>query len=128
MFTLYKFFSRGVGVVSTTTITKGTLIGYYYSKNIIPSEKNRLLFNGWVETYPLGRFLNHSIDCNLNLILDKDVVMIYSAELIHPGIELTVNYIQAVDLIKLPDHLIIKYGIKNFGYEEEIIDLNKPLI
>lgn len=128
MFTLYKFSTKGIGVVSTTVIPKGTFIGHYYSKNIIPSEKNRLLHDGWVETYPLGRFLNHNMKSNLRLILDKDVVMIYSDQIININEELTVNYLKAVNLINLPDRLIAKYGIKNFEYEEELIDLSKSFI
>lgn len=128
MYNFYKFTTRGVGIVSTVPIVGGTLVGEYYSKNIQITPNTRHVYDGWIETSPLGRFLNHSPQSNLRLILEKNAVKAYAVEDIAPEVELTVNYIEAANTINLPNSYRVKYNFYNFTYENENIFIQKAFI
>jgi hypothetical protein len=128
MYSLYKFQTRGIGVISDMDIIKDTFIGNYFSKNEQLTPNSRLIYNGWVETNPLGRYLNHNINSNLYLIKKDNVIELYTNENIFAHTELTINYMDIIELIDLPEHLILEYGISDFNYIEETINLNKNII
>lgn len=128
MFTFHRFKSRGIGLVATQNIKQGTFLGDYYSKIINVTSNTRHVYNGWIETYPLGRFLNHNPSCNLELVLKKNRVELFTAEDILENTELTVNYLSAANLINLPEHLRIDYHFQDFQFLEETLNFSKNLI
>jgi hypothetical protein len=68
MFRKYNFKSRGVGIISSKLIPSNTFIGNYFTKTETITTESRLIYEGWVETNPLGRYLNHNRISNCNLI------------------------------------------------------------
>jgi hypothetical protein len=128
MFKKYKFNSRGVGIISSKIIPFNTLIGNYFTKSEPITNKSRLIYEGWVETNPLGRYLNHNRNSNCNLILNKDIIEIYTNREISVFEELTVNYLDVIDIIELPIRLKNKYGIYDFDYIEEEVIIKQDLI
>ncbi len=128
MYSLYNFETRGLGVISNTFIQKGTYVGNYFSKNEPITLKSRLIYDGWIETNPLGRYLNHNLDSNLNFVKKKDVVELITNSDINQYTELTVNYLQISELIEMPEELKIKFGICNYEYIEEQIKIQKNIL
>ncbi len=128
MYSLYRFKTRGIGVVSTIDIPNGTFIGNYLSKKEQLTSESRLIYDGWIETNPLGRYLNHNSDSNLYLIKNGDNIELYSKYDIKINTELTVDYFEIKNLINLPDSLVLSYEIYNFDYIEEEIVTNKNII
>lgn len=128
MYCLYKFKSRGVGVVSTIDIPKDTFIGNYLSKDEIITSESRFIWDGWVETNPLGRYLNHNIDSNLFFVKNGRFIELYSKVKIKKNTELTVDYTQIVKMIGMPESLVLTYEIYNYDYTEEEIKINKNII
>ncbi len=128
MFKTYKFNSRGIGIISSKIIPINTLIGNYFTKKEPITSESRLIYEGWIETNPLGRYLNHNRTPNCNLILNNDIIEIYTNREIYVFEELTVNYLDVIDIIKLPIRLKNKYGIYDFDYIEEEIVIKKDLI
>lgn len=128
MYSLYKFKHRNIGVVSDINIPYGTYIGNYFSKKEQLSSESRLIYDGWIETNPLGRYLNHNLDCNLSLVKKDDVIELYANRNIPKHTELTVNYTNIVKLINLPESLVLTYEIFNFDYIEEEVIINKSII
>ncbi len=128
MYSLYKFKTRGIGVVSTIDIPNGTFIGNYLSKKEQLTSESRLIYDGWIETNPLGRYLNHNKNSNLRFLKKDDVVEIYSNQNILKNTELTVDYTQIIKLINLSDSLVLTYEIFNYDYIEEEIVTNKNII
>jgi len=128
MFKRYKFNSRGIGIISSKVIPFNTLIGNYFTKSEPITIESRFIYNGWVETNPLGRYLNHNRNPNCNLILNKDSIEIYTNREISVFEELTINYMNVVDLIELPESLIDRYSIIDYDYIEEEIIIQKELI
>lgn len=128
MFKRYKFNSRGIGIISSKVIPFNTLVGNYFTKSEPITIESRFIYNGWVETNPLGRYLNHSRNPNCNLILNKDSIEIYTNKEISIFKELTINYMNVVDLIELPESLIDRYSIIDYDYIEEEIIIQKELI
>ncbi len=128
MFKTYKFNSRGIGIISSKIIPINTLIGNYFTKKEPITSESRLIYEGWIETNPLGRYLNHNRTPNCNLILNNDIIEIYTNREIYVFEELTVNYLDVIDIIKLPIRLKNKYGIYDFNYIEEEIVIKKDLI
>jgi len=128
MFKRYKFNSRGIGIISSKVIPFNTLIGNYFTKSEPITIESRFIYNGWVETNPLGRYLNHNRNPNCNLILNKDSIEIYTNKEISVFEELTINYMNVVDLIELPESLIDRYSIIDYDYIEEEIIIQKELI
>ena len=121
MFAKYNFDSRGIGIISTQIIPKGTTIGNYFSKDEDITEEDRIIYNGWVETNPLGRYINHNRDNNCDLLLSGDTIKLVTNRDIRLHEELTVNYLHIIKAINLPDELVKKYDIKDFDYVDEII-------
>lgn len=128
MFKRYKFNSRGIGIISSKVIPFNTLVGNYFTKSEPITIESRFIYNGWVETNPLGRYLNHNRNPNCNLILNKDSIEIYTNREISVFEELTINYMNVVNLIELPESLIDRYSIIDYDYIEEEIIIQKELI
>ena len=124
MFKKHKFNSRGIGIVTTTEIVSDMYVGDYFTKFEPITFQSRLIYDGWVETNPLGRYLNHNKLSNCRLLLDGDVIRIFTNTKIQQFEELTINYFEVADLIKLPKTLIDKYSIIDYEYIEEPI-INK---
>jgi len=125
MFGKYNFESRGIGIIATSVIPAGTTVGVYFSKNESISEETRMIYNGWIETNPLGRYMNHNRDNNCDLYLSGDVIKLVANRYIRLHQELTVNYLHIIKAINLPEDLVKKYDIRDFDYIEEIIDISK---
>ena len=125
MFTKYNFESRGLGIIATTDIPSQTHIGSYFTKDESVTEENRLIYDGWVETNPLGRYMNHNRDNNCDLYLSGDVIKLVTNRSVRLHQELTVNYLHIIKAMNLPDELVKKYDIRDFDYVEEIINISK---
>lgn len=128
MYSFYNFKNRGIGIISNIDIQKNTYIGEYLSKKEQLSPHSRLIYDGWIETNPLGRFLNHNIDCNLYFVKKENIIELYTLADIHKHTELTVDYTKIQNLINLPDSLVLEYHIFNFDYIEEEIIIQKNII
>ena len=126
MYCLYNFKTRGIGVISN--INADTLIGNYISKNEIISSQSRLIWDGWIETNPLGRYINHNSNSNLYCVKKNNIIQVYSKYEIDKDTELTVNYMEIIKLINLPYELAVSYKIIDFDYIEEKIVINKSII
>ena len=122
MFKLYKFKSRGIGVISTNLIPKNSVIGNYLEN---PSNHNTLvrhIYNGWFETPMFGRYINHNKNPNCDLILKSDRIEIISNKDILPNQEITVNYFDVVEMLEMPIDVVKRHQIANFNYIEEDIE------
>lgn len=128
MYCLYNFKTRGIGVISDININADTLIGNYISKNEIISSQSRLIWDGWIETNPLGRYINHNSNSNLYCVKKNNIIQVYSKYEIDKDTELTVNYMEIIKLINLPHELAVSYKIIDFDYIEEKIVINKSII
>lgn len=128
MYCLYNFKTRGIGVISNININADTLIGNYISKNEIISSQSRLIWDGWIETNPLGRYINHNSNSNLYCVKKNNIIQVYSKYEIDKDTELTVNYMEIIKLINLPHELAVSYKIIDFDYIEEKIVINKSII
>ncbi len=128
MFKRYKFNSRGIGIISSKVIPFNTLVGNYFTKKEPITNESRLIYEGWIETNPLGRYLNHNRTPNCNLILKNDIIQIYTNREISVFEELTVNYLDVINIIELPIRLKNKYGIYDFDYIEEEVVIKQDLI
>ena len=128
MYSLYNFKTRGIGIISTIDIQKDTFIGKYLSKKEQLSSESRLIYNGWIETNPLGRYLNHNQNCNLRFEKKDNVIEVYTNLNIEKYTELTVDYTNIVKLIELPESLVLAYEIFNFDYIEEKVVINKSIL
>lgn len=128
MFKKYKFNTRGIGIISDKHISKDSYIGNYFSKIEPITLDSRLIYEGWVETNPLGRYINHNRTPNCDLLLDDNLIKIYSNKNINQFEELTINYLNVIKLIELPMRLINKYGVYDFDYIEEEIIIKQNLI
>jgi len=128
MYCLYNFKTRGIGVISDININADTLIGNYISKNEIISSQSRLIWDGWIETNPLGRYINHNSNSNLYCVKKNNIIQVYSKYEIDKDTELTVNYMEIIKLINLPYELAVSYKIIDFDYIEEKIVINKSII
>lgn len=124
----YRFNTRGVGIVSNTQIVKDTYIGNCASKFETITKENRIIYNGWIETNPLGRYINHNRTPNCKVILDGDTVKLYSMNNIDIWEELTVNYLDFANVIEMPENLLEKFGIRDFDYIPETIKVETKLI
>jgi hypothetical protein len=128
MVSKYNFKARGIGIISTSNIPINTHIGNYFTKSEPITTESRFIYDGWIETNPFGRYLNHNRNPNCNLVLNDDCIEIYSNYNILPSVELTVNYIEAIQLIKLPIYLQDKYKILDLDYISEEIVIKKVLL
>ena len=125
MFAKYYFESRGLGMISTTPIPAKTQIGTYFTKGESVTDENRLIYDGWVESNPLGRYINHNRNNNCDLYLSGDEIKLVTNRDIRMHEELTVNYLHIIKAINLPEELVKKYDIRDFDYVEEIINFSK---
>lgn len=128
IYSTYRFKTRGVGIISNTQIIKDTYIGNCASKFETITKQSRMMNDGWVETKPLGRYINHNRTPNCKLILDGDFIKLYSIINIDMWEELTMNYFDMAHLLKLSEDLIKKFGIKDFDYIPEVIKVETKLI
>lgn len=128
MYSFYKFETRGIGIISTKDISENTYIGEYLSKNEHLSPHSRLIYDGWIETNPLGRYLNHNSKPNLYFVKRDSVIQLYTKEFIHSNVELTVDYTEVKKIIGLPDSLCLVFEIFDFDYVEEKVVINKNII
>jgi hypothetical protein len=125
MFTKYNFESRGLGMIATTEIPAKTQIGTYFTKGESVTDENRLIYDGWVESNPLGRYMNHNRNNNCDLYLSGDTINLVTNRDVRMHEELTVNYLHIIKAINIPEELVKKYDIRDFDYVEEIIDISK---
>ncbi len=121
MFKKYNFKTRGVGLISTQEIPIGVFIGNYFTKFEPVTTESRFIYNGWIETNPFGRYLNHNRKSNCDLILNNNVIEIHTKKEIKEFEELTINYLDVIRLISLPQSLIDRYSISDYDYIEETI-------
>lgn len=128
MFKQYKFNSRGIGIISSKIIPLNTLVGNYFTKKEPITTESRLIYNGWIETNPLGRYLNHNRTPNCNLILNENTIEIYTNREIVVFEELTISYLDVIDIIELPIQLTNKYGVFDFNYIDEEVIIKQNLI
>lgn len=128
LYSTYRFETRGVGIISNTQIMKDTYIGNCASKFETITKQNRIIYDGWVETNPLGRYINHNRKPNCKVILDGDFIKLYSISDIDRWEELTINYLDMGCLLKIPEELRKKIGNKDFDYIPEVIKVETKLI
>lgn len=128
MFKKHNFQTRGIGLISTKEIPKDVYIGNYFTKFEPITIESRFIYDGWIETNPLGRYLNHNRLPNCRLSLDGDTIKILTNNHIEESKELTVNYLEIIELIKLPQSLIERYSIIDYDYIEETISKKLNMI
>ena len=76
-FKVVEIQTRGKGLVTEDTIFPGYPIGIYLSKNLTPIVEGRVLYDGWIESTPIGRYVNNSNSPNCNVSLNgKDIYLI----------------------------------------------------
>lgn len=124
----HQFKTRGIGLITTHPIQKNTYIGNYLEKNLPVTNETRVLINGWIETNPFGRYLNHNSNSNLYFILKEDKVELYSKYDIKEYTELTVSYVDFVKLVNIPESFKNKFNIIDFEYIEEDVKIKKQII
>jgi hypothetical protein len=125
---IFKFKSRGHGLVATQDIKHKTFIGNYFEKDHQSNEIPRYIYDGWFEHPFFGRYINHNKTPNCNLILNGDYIQLIANQDILKNKEITVNYFDIVDLLNLPESEVKKHGIVDFEYIIEDIDLDKKQI
>lgn len=127
MFTLHKFKTRGVGIVSETHLPIDTEIGYYYTNTSNTNSTKRTHRIGevvWYETYPFGRYINHNHNTpNLTAIIDQNGILLKTQKEITPLEELTVNYNEIRNLIGVSNE-----GVIDFTYVNEEVSKKTNLI
>jgi len=128
MFKKYKFNSRGIGIISSRLIPFNTLVGFYFTKKEPITIESRFIYDGWIETNPLGRYLNHSRTPNCNLSIEDETICIHTNREINPFEELTVNYLDVIRLINLPEDLVKRYSIVDYDYVDEEVIIKQNLI
>jgi hypothetical protein len=128
LYSTYRFKTRGVGIISNTQIIKDTYIGNCGSKFETITKESRIIYDGWIETNPLGRYINHNRASNCKVILDGDFIKLYSITNIDMWEELTINYSDMGNLLKIPETLRKKIGNRDFDYIPEVIKVETKLI
>lgn len=122
MIKLYNFKTRGLGVITTEALPKGFFIGSYMKKNINQSSNSRLIYNGWVETNPLGRYINHNRNPNTFIKEIGDSLNLISSQKLDAYSELTINYLDVAKILKIPQSRLKELGVDDYDYIEEEID------
>jgi hypothetical protein len=117
----FVFPSRGIGLVAMEDIEPITNLGEYLIKGITPTEDTKEVWDGWVETPILGRYLNHNKNANTFPILKGKDIFIYTNRKINRLDEITVNYFDVANLIDIPPDKLEELGVKDFEYKDEII-------
>ena len=120
--------TRGKGLVTVDTIFPGTSIGIYLSKNLTPIVEGRVLYDGWIESSPIGRYVNHSNTPNCNVSLNGKDIFLISNNVIDYNEEITVNYLEVAQLIDLPESQYDEYGIEDFEYKKIVENVSKPTL
>lgn len=128
IYSKYNFETRGIGIISNDIILKDTFIGNYLSKSEMVSNESRAIYDGWVETNPLGRYINHNKNFNCKLKIEGDIIQLYTICDVNKWEELTINYLDIIPLINLPQNLVKKYQIKDYDYITEEIKIKNTLI
>lgn len=128
LFKVVEFKTRGKGLVTQDTIFPGTVIGLYLSKDLVPIVEGRVLYDGWIESLPIGRYVNHSRTPNSNVSLDGDNIYLVSNNVIDYNDEVTVNYLEVADLIGVTEDMYSKYGIEDFDYKPVTNVSTKPTL
>lgn len=128
IYSKYNFETRGIGIISNDIILKDTFIGNYLSKSEMVSNESRAIYDGWVETNPLGRYINHNKNFNCKLKIEGDIIQLYTICDVNKWEELTINYLDIIPLINLPENLVKKYQIKDYDYITEEIKIKNTLI
>lgn len=108
---------KGVGIVASKEIKEGTFLGVYFKKDIELIKDCSYVFNGWIETYPLGRYLNHSFSPNLSFEITNCEVQLYTNIAVSRETELTVDYLKLKNLLFIPDSVISKRAVDEFLYK-----------
>ena len=122
---IFKFKTRGHGIVAVDNISKGDVIGNYFEKNHTSNEIPRYIYDGWFENPFLGRYINHNKNSNCKLSIKDDCIEVVAKTDILKNEEITVNYFDIVDILNLPESEIKKHGIEDFEYIIEEVDLDK---
>jgi len=89
-FTLVVIQGRGTGVFSNVYLNAEDLVGIYIENK--PNRIGRKLTDTLWETYPLGRFCNHSERPNTSLVQTEIGYNLYDNRPIDIGEEVTVSY------------------------------------
>lgn len=118
----------GKGLFANTGIIPETKIGLYLSKSLTPIVEGRVLYDGWIESIPIARYANHSSSPNCKVSLIGSNTFLISTTAIKENEQITVNYIEVAELIKLPLDEYDKYGIKDFAFESYELELKKSVI
>lgn len=127
-FKVVEFRTRGKGLVTLDTIFPGHIVGLYLSKDLKPIVEGRVLYDGWIESTPIGRYVNHNNSPNCNVSLDGNNISLVSNDVIDYNEEITVNYLEVAELIDLPKDHYTKYGIEDFDYTPVINVSIKPTL
>jgi hypothetical protein len=128
IYSLHKFNTRGIGVISNKFILKDEFVGICCTKNNHFLTMGRYIHDGWFEAPPLGRYINHNANSNLYFLKKDSVIELYAKNNIEKYCELTINYIEISQLLNLPNNLIASYNIMNFDYINENIIITKKLL
>lgn len=128
MFKKYNFKTRGVGIISNEEISSKNKIGNYFTKCEPITTQSRFIYDGWIETNPLGRYINHNKTPNCNLVKNGDVIEIHTNKKIKKFEEITINYLSVIELISLPQSLVDRYSIIDYDYIEEDIIIKHDII
>ena len=119
----YNFETRGIGILAKETIQTETYIGDYLGRNEKSEPDSKHIYNGWVETSTLGKYLNHNSNANCKLVRDGELIKVYSNKDIKEMEELTINYLTIIELLGLPEELVKRYNLIDFDYVVEKITL-----
>ena len=117
----FKFPSRGIGLVAMEDIDQIINLGEYLVKGGEITDESREIWDNWVETPILGRYLNHNKKPNTFPILKDDKIIIYTNRKINRLDEITINYFDVATLIDIPENKFEEIGIRDFEYTDEKI-------
>lgn len=118
---------KGVCIVTSLNIEKGTTIGTYLLKEGRLIKDCIELVDGWIETYPLGRYLNHSTSPNLEFNYLQDSVELVANRHIEANEELTVDYSEIKKALKIPNKILSYDSILSFK-DRTIVIQDKSMI
>lgn len=127
IFNFYYDEVKGVCIVTSLNIEKGTTIGTYLLKEGRLIKDCIELVDGWIETYPLGRYLNHSTNPNLEFNYLKDSVELVANRHIKANEELTVDYSEIKKALKIPNKILSYDSILSFK-DRTIVIQDKSMI
>lgn len=127
MYSFYNHKDKGICLITNIKLNKGTILGPYLIKHGKLIKDCVEIIDGWVESYPLGRYLNHSTKPNLQFKYTEDTISVITSSEIEAGEELTVDYIEIKDILTIPDKIISLKEIAKFK-EQSILLENKSLI